>query len=74
MSLVFQPCAQHRDEDVVARGAREGDAEATRTLAELLADAGAVAARLRDFPRGSEVAVVCHDRYDFNRGYQESIR
>jgi acyl-coenzyme A synthetase/AMP-(fatty) acid ligase len=65
MSLVFHPCAQHRDEDVVARGAREGDAEATRTLAELLADAGAVAARLRDFPRGSEVAVVCHDRYDF---------
>ena len=34
-------------------------------MADLLADAGAVAARLQGFPRGSEVAVVCHDRYDF---------
>lgn len=63
--LTFEPCPLHRDQDVVARGAREGQPAGTRTLGELLQDAGAVAARLAGFPKGAEVAVVCHDRYDF---------
>jgi 4-coumarate--CoA ligase (photoactive yellow protein activation family) len=59
-ATVHDLCTHHRDEDVVATG--EGGA---RTMGQLLADAHTIAQELLNFPRGGEVAVVCHDRYFF---------
>ncbi len=53
---------RHEDDDLVALGA---GAERTRTAAQLLADAGAIAAALADRARGGEVVLVCHDRHLF---------
>jgi len=55
----FELCV-HGPSDRVATG--EAGA---RSGADLLRDAAAIAARLSDFPVGSEIAVVCHDRYHF---------
>jgi 4-coumarate--CoA ligase (photoactive yellow protein activation family) len=59
MTASFELCV-HGPRGRVASG--EADA---RSGADLLADAAAIAARLSDFPVGSEIAVVCHDRYHF---------
>lgn len=59
MTASFELCV-HGPSDRVASG--EGGA---RSGADLFSDAAAIAVRLSDFPVGSEVAVVCHDRYHF---------
>ncbi len=59
MVASFELCV-HGPTDRVASG--EGG---ERSGADLVSDAGAIAARLSDFAPGSEIAVVCHDRYHF---------
>lgn len=53
-------CRQHGGQDPIAHGEHDG-----RVMDELLRDAGAISERLASFAPGSEVAVVCHDRYEF---------
>ncbi|MCA9663571.1 MAG: AMP-binding protein, partial [Myxococcales bacterium] len=63
MSARFQPLAAYRDDAVVAIGEA-----GSRTTAELRRDVLAVAERLPAATEGSEVVIVCGDRYCFTVG------